>query len=187
MLIVNEIILFVHRYSLANSDPSFKYGNLVPASTADVTEESSLDKTYIGPTGKPLVQSKITHLLGHAIQQQQQAGVTFIRDTCASFLSLNCHVPTVFGKNFHEYSACLSLSHEMIIKLSGHFRYSNAYNRNLTVYFYLYSRFSSQGHLSTTAAVRVVHWVQVLYRTVLHSTVGAKNTRGHTISTSISR
>lgn len=50
-------------------------------------------------------------------------------------LNFNCHVPTVLGKKFREYSACLSLCHEMFIKLFGHFRYLKAYNRNFTVYF----------------------------------------------------
>lgn len=70
------------------------------------------------------------------------------------FLELNfkCHVPTVLGKKFREYSACLSLCREMFIKLSGHFRYSEAYNRNFTVFFSLYSRIPSQGHLSTTSS-----------------------------------
>lgn len=36
MLIVNEIILFVQRYSLAGSDLTFKYGNLVPASYSSI-------------------------------------------------------------------------------------------------------------------------------------------------------
>ena len=159
----------------------------------DVIEESSLDKTYIGPTGKPQVQSKIANLLGHAIQHKHQAGVTFImflfilysRYQCqlSLFLELNfnCHVPTVLGKKFREYSACLSLCYEMFIKLSGHFGYSKAYNRNFTVYF----PFTVDSLHKDTPLLRAVHWVPVLYWSVLYSTVGPKDTKGHTIPTSI--
>ena len=72
MLIVNEIILFVQRYSLASSDLILNMGiwSQHLQRYNEVIQESSLDKTYIGPTGKPLVQSKIAHLLGHAIQHK---------------------------------------------------------------------------------------------------------------------
>ena len=69
----------------------------------------------------------IPHLLRHAIQHKHQAGVPSImfpfifysRYQCqlSLFLELNfnCHVPTVLGKKFREYFACLSLFHERLL------------------------------------------------------------------------